>query len=245
LAKDNREYATQWPTFCPVLLRKSSGDELLLFPHKSLYELVVVFRDFLRLVWRRDSATLREQVPKILLGLANQPLGHEPIANQEIEQEWVAVDTSSPISLAKSLRMREMAREQGGREREEERSKRKFRDFDPRIRRALWALQHDPETDHCRPWWPLLVVDWERSEFTYEPANDFQRAIYALLRQSWRARICRECQRFFIAEKHPQMFCGVACSTVARQKRDREFWKSKGNALRKIRNKKHRESGNK
>jgi hypothetical protein len=39
----------------------------------------------------------------------------------------------------------------------------------------------------------------------------------------------------FIAEQHPQMYCGLSCSATARRKRDLAFWKSKGSVLRRKR----------
>jgi hypothetical protein len=84
----------------------------------------------------------------------------------------------------------EEARSKERNEETERRSQKTLPDFDPLLRLALWGIMHDPETRSYVPSWPLLVADWERSEFCYEPANDFQRGICALFRQNWRARIC-------------------------------------------------------
>lgn len=233
------KFAEQWPTFCPIVLRKSSGEVLPLFPHKAIHELVIRFRDFLRLVWRRDLVALRQQVPKVLLGLEYKTLGSESLPGEEVKPEIAPGGRSSAEALVGwQQRRREQARETLEREDEESRSGKEFPEFDPGIRHAVWLLMHDREAGYCRPWSPFLVADWERGELGYEPANDFQRAVYSLFRQSWRARFCRECQRPFIAEKHPQMFCGIACSTIARRKRDLAFWKSTGSVLRRKRNRK-------
>jgi hypothetical protein len=235
------KFASQWPTFCPMLLRKSSGALIPLFPHKRLHELVLRFRDFLTLVWRRDPLSHREQVLKILLGLAYAPVGSEALPGDKEEPEWVKADTSSTEALAESQRNRDNAREAIGREDEERRSIKVLSDFDPAIRRAVWALMHDRQTGYCRPSRPTIIADWERGELCYEPANDFQRAVYTLFCQSWRARFCRECQRMFIAEHHPQMYCGLSCSATARRKRDLKLWKSSGSMLRRRRAQRQRE----
>jgi hypothetical protein len=238
--EDYCNFAKQWPTFCPVALRNSSGELVRLLPNKNLHDLVIIYRNFLRLVWRRDAVALREQVSKILLGLANRTVGHEPLADEEEEAEWVPLDTSTPEALAKSQRIREKNRER--REGDEERSQKVLKEFDPRIRSAVWALMHEHETGYCRPFSPLLVADWERGELCYEPANDFQWAVYTIFRQSWRARICRECQKLFIAAKHPQMFCRVRCSAAVKLRRNRVFWKNRGTVQRRKRNQESRRS---
>ena len=225
--EDYCAFASQWPTFCPMAFQNSSGELLLLFPNRGCHTLVIQFRDFLRLVWRRDGVALREQVLKILLGMEYRTVGHEPLADAEEEVEWVPIDASTPEALAKSQQMRDKAREQMRRGNDEKRRDRVLREYDPRIRLAMWGIMHDRETGYSRPWRPLLVADWERGEFFYEPMNDFQRAVYTLFRQSWRARICRECQRLFIADKNPQMFCGTDCSVIARRRRDLASWRKR------------------
>jgi hypothetical protein len=237
--EDYCRFASRWPTFCPVAMKNSAGELLRLLPDKNCHALVMVFRDYLRSVWRWDAVALREQVLRILLGLANRPVGSEPLANEEEDIEWVLPDPSSPETLAATERMRELARRKEWTEGSEGRSKTILHDFDPRLRRTLWALMCDRATRRYFPTWPWFVADWARGEFSYEPGNDFQRAVYALFRQSWRARICRECQRLFVAKKHPQMFCGFECTANARRKRDLAFWKSKGSALRQKRSRKH------
>ena len=82
---------------------------------------------------------------------------------------------------------------------------------------------------------PEIAADWKRGEFSYQPVNDFQRAVYALWRESWRARTCLECGRMFIAAKPPQLYCSVACSTAARRKRDLALWRATGDARRRRR----------
>ena len=88
-------------------------------------------------------------------------------------------------------------------------------------------LVHDrhPDFGHTLA---VINADWLRGEFCYAPLNDFQRAVYALWRESWRARICPQCERLFIAAKAPQLYCSPQCSTVARRKRDLVLWRARG-----------------
>jgi hypothetical protein len=92
---------------------------------------------------------------------------------------------------------------------------------------------------------PVIVADWARGEFSYLPLNDFQRAIYALWRESWKARTCPECGRLYIADRPPQLYCSVKCSTTARRKRDLALWHAKGDAQRRRRRKqaRHKKGG--
>lgn len=82
---------------------------------------------------------------------------------------------------------------------------------------------------------PEITVEWKRGEFSYQPLNDFQRAVYALWRESWRARSCPECGRLFIAAKPPQLYCSTSCSNAARRKRDLALWRARGDARRRKR----------
>jgi hypothetical protein len=198
-----------------------------------------VFRDYLASVWRRDPIALRDQILQILLGLAKKRIGNEG-REEEDEPEWTGLNSSTPEALAETEKIRDKVRENEKNVDEENRSKRALRGFDPPYRRALFRVMHDPERRGYAPGWPQINANWERGEFSYEPANDFQRAVYRLFRESWRARICRQCQKLFVAKKHPQMFCGGKCSTIARRKRDLDFWKTKGATLRRKRNKKRR-----
>jgi hypothetical protein len=82
---------------------------------------------------------------------------------------------------------------------------------------------------------PVISVDWIRGEFSYSPLNDFQRAVYLLFRESWRARSCSQCMRLFVAGKPAQLYCSTRCSGAARRQRDRELWKTIGAAKRRAR----------
>lgn len=74
---------------------------------------------------------------------------------------------------------------------------------------------------------------WSCGDFFILPENDFQRAIYLLFRQSWRARVCSRCETYFTANRPNQPFCGVACSLEVSRARKREWWEKHGDEWRK------------
>lgn|SRR5487761_842299 len=240
--QEYRDFATKCPTFCPVALQNPSGRHLHLLPIESLHELVIVFRNYLRSVWRQHPATLREQILKILLGLAQKGVGAEPWEGEEEEVDWVLPDPSTPETLAETERIRERVRKNEAIGELDSASRETLHDYDPPYRRALYRVMNDPQREGFNPMRPHLIADWVRGEFSYQPANDFQRAVFNLFRQSWRARSCRECQKLFIAAKHPQMFCSVRCSTAVKLRRNRAFWKNRGTPQRRKRNQERRRS---
>jgi hypothetical protein len=73
-----------------------------------------------------------------------------------------------------------------------------------------------------------IKVLWNYGDFAFVPENDFQRAIYILFRQSWRARICPRCQMYFVARRPKQTFCGTACSAGSRLSSKLKWWKRVG-----------------
>ncbi len=90
-----------------------------------------------------------------------------------------------------------------------------------------------------------LSPDWIAGQFLYTPQNDLQSAVYALFRESWRARICAHCAAYFIAGKPAQLYCSTTCSNRAKQKRSLEWWRREGAARRKRRQAKTRKKGDK
>jgi hypothetical protein len=79
---------------------------------------------------------------------------------------------------------------------------------------------------------PLLVPDWTSGRFFHTLANDFQKAVHALLLESWRARICRSCKRYFLANKNAQAYCSTGCSGGNKLIRGLEYWRETGSSRR-------------
>lgn len=76
---------------------------------------------------------------------------------------------------------------------------------------------------------------WNCAEFVFYPHNDFQRAVYLLFRESWRARTCERCSECFLADKPAQRFCSSECFGEAKRNRDLAYWRSHGAERRKSR----------
>ena len=83
----------------------------------------------------------------------------------------------------------------------------------------------------------LLKPDWRSGEFHYFPRTDFQSAVYLLFRQSWRAKLCIGCGRYFIADKPPQLYCSTKCHGKVKRKRNLEWWNQEGSQRRKKKSK--------
>jgi hypothetical protein len=94
-------------------------------------------------------------------------------------------------------------------------------------------------------WPPQIKVDWQRSQFVYVPRTEFQKAVFALFRQSARAKVCAnpDCVApYFIAGKASQRYCSDACAQVFQREWKRRWWKERG---KKWRRKKLRGKGRK
>jgi len=74
----------------------------------------------------------------------------------------------------------------------------------------------------------IVVPCWAGGQLTYVSANDFQKALYELLPESWRAKVCRLCTRYFIADKNAQAYCSTDCSGGNKRIRGRTYWRDKG-----------------
>jgi len=73
---------------------------------------------------------------------------------------------------------------------------------------------------------------WRTGDFEFSSASLFHKAVYQLFRESWRARICPQCARYFIAGKPPQLYCSTPCYGNAKRKRDLKWWRTEGAAKR-------------
>jgi hypothetical protein len=79
---------------------------------------------------------------------------------------------------------------------------------------------------------PDFFVHWGLGAFLFNPITDFQKAAYALFRESWRAKTCPCCSRYFVAEKVPQVYCSPGCYGISKKKRGLDWWRSHGRAWR-------------
>lgn len=85
------------------------------------------------------------------------------------------------------------------------------------------------------PQFSRLQADWKTGTFEYAPDNDFQRAVYILFREGWRAKTCVQCSRRFIANKPVQSYCSTNCAGEAKRERNLAWWNRDGKKWRKKR----------
>lgn len=73
---------------------------------------------------------------------------------------------------------------------------------------------------------------WQSGEITLAFNIDFQRALFALMKDHWRAKVCPECSRYFIANKTAQAYCSSECYGESKRKRALSWWRRAGSANR-------------
>jgi hypothetical protein len=82
-----------------------------------------------------------------------------------------------------------------------------------------------------------FALDWTTGRIRYRGMCDFQRALYLLFRESWRARVCERCDACFIAKREAQKYCSTDCSEEIQREVKRKWWAERGKALREKRSK--------
>ena len=83
-------------------------------------------------------------------------------------------------------------------------------------------------------------VEWDEGVFRYRGACDFQRALYLLFLESWKAKVCEKCKTKFIARRAAQKYCSTDCSESMQRESKRKWWAEQGEALRRQRRKSKR-----
>jgi hypothetical protein len=80
-----------------------------------------------------------------------------------------------------------------------------------------------------------VTPDWRLGSFRYDAETDFRKAMYALFRQSWRAKVCPKCEKYFVAAKPARFYCSTECYGLAKSDRDIEYWRTSGSSRRRDR----------
>ena len=75
-------------------------------------------------------------------------------------------------------------------------------------------------------------LEWKEGTIRYHGGCDFQRALYLLFRESWRARTCEACESKFIAQRVAQRYCSTDCSEKMQREIKRKWWTEHGQAWR-------------
>jgi hypothetical protein len=76
------------------------------------------------------------------------------------------------------------------------------------------------------------IVDGISGAITWEFGCTFQQAVYELMQQRWRAMVCAECGKYFLADKTRQTYCSSNCFGNRKRKQSLDYWNRKGRAER-------------
>lgn len=76
------------------------------------------------------------------------------------------------------------------------------------------------------------VVDGDTGNMGFQFGCQFQNAIYDLMQDRWRAMICPECGRFFIADKIARKYCSTKCTGERKRRKVLEHYHNRGRAAR-------------
>jgi hypothetical protein len=87
------------------------------------------------------------------------------------------------------------------------------------------------------------VVNGITGAIEWEFGCALQRAVYELMRYRWRAKVCPECGRYFIADKTAQAHCSTACYQEKKRKQSLDYWRREGSVRRDERKRKTKSSG--
>lgn len=71
-------------------------------------------------------------------------------------------------------------------------------------------------------------------EIGFEFGCDFQNLVYELLctGERWRAMVCSQCGKYFVATKSAQKHCSPQCYLEFKRKRSLDYWNRKGKKIR-------------
>ena len=84
-----------------------------------------------------------------------------------------------------------------------------------------------------------VLVNGITGAITWEFRCPLQQSVYELMQQRWRAMVCPECRKFFLADKTRQVYCSSACFGDMKRKRALDYWNRKGSNERDKRRRKH------
>ncbi len=76
------------------------------------------------------------------------------------------------------------------------------------------------------------TVDGVTGEIRWQFGCEFQQALYELMRCRWRAKVCPQCGRFFVATKPRRNFCSTRCTGESRKAQKLAWWNETGSKRR-------------
>jgi hypothetical protein len=205
--KEFQSFRAQWPNFFPARIYEDGEDWAA--EDASVTAPIRWYKHQLRKVWEgRDPQGVRLA---ILLGIERPPYSTEEDIPPAGEARAIQLDPTFKDDAYEWLNFTRRGLEV-------------YRSRLDASGQPVNAIGTLPES-HPAP-------DWRTGEIRYEFGSDFQRAVYALMRESWRARICRICGKYFIASKPARQFCSPKCFGAAKRHRDLDYWKREGSTRR-------------
>jgi hypothetical protein len=86
------------------------------------------------------------------------------------------------------------------------------------------------------------VVDGLTGEISWRFPSEFQGTLYELMKNRWKAKMCPQCGRYFIAGKTAQRFCSPGCAGDAKRATSLEYFNREGRARRSLRRQKEKKN---
>lgn len=81
-------------------------------------------------------------------------------------------------------------------------------------------------------------VNGIKGEIEWKFGCPLQEAVYRLVQQRWRAKVCSNCGVYFLAKKPAQSACSTRCSLEIRRRSQLEYWNRAGHQRRAARSSK-------
>lgn len=98
----------------------------------------------------------------------------------------------------------------------------------------LWAARSTKATNSTVSISHSFILPvWGNVGLRFYAQGDFEAALWALFRESWRARVCGQCKRYFIAAKAAQRYCSTKCYGAAKREQRLTWWNKTGSLRRK------------
>lgn len=239
-----RRFAAQWPTFAPVEIRKGKrsdeprGEPLGLTP--EMHGIVLKYQGYLRRAWSSDPETDRQGLVDLLLGLQMDLANPDPESSTEVGKKELRSSLEKLMGEPYLGDPAQFATLPAEGPEPYPQSSTEVKTAERKTLKLMLNSLTMADSDQYAVYPKVIVASWELGEFSYFPLTDFQRAFYLLFREKWRARICSQCERYFIADKPRQRYCSTACHGMAKRTHGLRWWKTKGDARRRERMRKPR-----
>lgn len=76
------------------------------------------------------------------------------------------------------------------------------------------------------------VVDGNTGTIGWDFDCPFQRAVYDLMQERWRAMVCPQCEKYFVADKTAQRYCSPECYLIRKGCKALDYYNRKGRYAR-------------